>query len=566
VFIISNQTKFNQKKFKLSQNTIMYRNLSGTIILSIILISFASFSNAQKYKNITNNEIKAFYKDIPFEMPLLKTPKFKNNVVKITDFGAVGDGVTLNTDAFAKAIEEVSKKGGGKVVVPSGIWLTGPITLKSNINLFLEKNSLIVFSKNFDLYPIIDTNFEGLNTKRCQSPISAFDAENIAITGYGVIDGSGDAWRPVKKEKLTERQFKNFINSGGVLSADKKMWFPSLGSLKGQGMCVDQNVPVGPQTDAEWMEIRDFLRPVMINFVRSKNILLEGVTFQNSPAWNIHPFICENVIVNNITVRNPWYSQNGDGIDIESCKNTLIVNSKFDVGDDAICMKSGKNEEGRARNIPTENVIVDNCVVYHGHGGFVVGSEMSGGIRNIKVTNCDFIGTDVGLRFKSNRGRGGVVENIWISNIIMKDIPTDPLLFDLFYGGKSAIEAEDDETPNITTNGIPPVNEETPAFRNIYIENIISSNSNRAMYFNGLPEMKVDNVKVKNSVFSSKIGAVINQTTNVELTNIKIDNKTGDNIEIQNVENGSFINIADHSGKPGRIKQSGKNSNIVIKN
>jgi len=544
----------------------MYRNFFGTIILSIILISFASFSNAQKYKSITNNEIKAFYKNLPFEMPLLKTPKFKNNVVKITDFGAVGDGVTLNTDAFTKAIEEVSKKGGGKVVVPSGIWLTGPITLKSNINLYLEKNSLVVFSTNFDLYPIIDANFEGLSTKRCQSPISAFDAENIAITGYGVIDGSGDAWRPVKKDKLTERQFKNFVNSGGVLSADKKMWFPSQGSLKGQAMCVDQNVPVGPQTDAEWMEIRDFLRPVMVSFVRSKNILLEGVTFQNSPAWNIHPFICENLIINNITVRNPWYSQNGDGIDVESCKNTLIVNSKFDVGDDAICMKSGKNAEGSARNIPTENVIVNNCVVYHGHGGFVVGSEMSGGIRNIKVTNCDFIGTDVGLRFKSNRGRGGVVENIYISNIIMKDIPTDPLLFDLFYGGKSAIEAEDDETPSITTNGIPTVNEETPSFRNIFIENIISSNSNRAMYFNGLPEMKVDNVKVKNSVFSSKIGAVINQSTNVELKDIIINNKTGDNVEIQNVDNGTFINITDRNEKPGRIKQSGKNTNIVIKN
>ncbi len=544
----------------------MYRNFFGTIILSIILISFASFSNAQKYKSITNNEIKAFYKNLPFEMPLLKTPKFKNNVVKITDFGAVGDGVTLNTDAFTKAIEEVSKKGGGKVVVPSGIWLTGPITLKSNINLYLEKNSLVVFSTNFDLYPIIDANFEGLSTKRCQSPISAFDAENIAITGYGVIDGSGDAWRPVKKDKLTERQFKNFVNSGGVLSADKKMWFPSQGSLKGQAMCVDQNVPVGPQTDAEWMEIRDFLRPVMVSFVRSKNILLEGVTFQNSPAWNIHPFICENLIINNITVRNPWYSQNGDGIDVESCKNTLIVNSKFDVGDDAICMKSGKNAEGRARNIPTENVIVNNCVVYHGHGGFVVGSEMSGGIRNIKVTNCDFIGTDVGLRFKSNRGRGGVVENIYISNIIMKDIPTDPLLFDLFYGGKSAIEAEDDETPSITTNGIPTVNEETPSFRNIFIENIISSNSNRAMYFNGLPEMKVDNVKVKNSVFSSKIGAVINQSTNVELKDIIINNKTGDNVEILNVDNGTFINITDRNEKPGRIKQSGKNTNIVIKN
>ncbi len=543
----------------------MYRKLATKLLIAIGLLCFVPIISAQKYKSITNNEIKAFYKDLPFEMPLLKAPKFANNTVKITDFGGMGDGVTLNTEAFAKAIDAVSKKGGGKVIVPSGIWLTGPITLKSNINLFLEQNSLILFSTNFDLYPIIDANFEGLSTKRCQSPISAINAENIAITGYGVIDGSGDAWRPVKKDKLTERHFKNLVASGGVLSADKKMWFPSPGSLKGQGMCVDQNVPVGPQTDAEWMEIRDFLRPVMINFVRSKNILLEGVTFQNSPAWNIHPFICENVIVNNITVRNPWYSQNGDGIDIESCKNTLIVNSNFDVGDDAICMKSGKNEEGRMRNIPTENVIVDNCIVYHGHGGFVVGSEMSGGIRNIKVNNCNFIGTDVGLRFKSNRGRGGLVENIYISNINMKDIPTDPLLFDLFYGGKGPLELEDEEVSGNGSNGIPPVTEETPAFRNILIENIISSNSNRAMYFNGLPEMKLENVKVRNSVFSAKIGAVINQSKNVEFSNIKIDNTSGNIVEIQNIDNGIFINITDRYGKTGHIKQTGKNTNIVIK-
>ncbi|HRZ98246.1 MAG TPA: glycosyl hydrolase family 28 protein, partial [Paludibacter sp.] len=328
-------------------------------------------SFAGSYKSISNKEIKAYYAKLPFEMPVLKVPVFKKYTVKITDFGAIGDGIALNTQAFEKAISAVSKKGGGTVIVPEGLWLTGPITLLSNTNLFLEKNSLIRFSADFNLYPIVDAVFEGLNTKRCQSPISAINAENVAITGYGIIDGSGDAWRPVKKAKMTETQFKDLIKKGGVLSADKKTWFPSAASLKGQGMCVDQNVPVGPATDAEWMEIRDFLRPVMVNIVNSKNILLEGITFQNSPAWNLHQLMSENIIFNKLTVRNPWYSQNGDGIDLESCRNTLILNSSFDVGDDAICMKSGKNEEGRKRNMPTENVIVDNCVVYHGHGGFV---------------------------------------------------------------------------------------------------------------------------------------------------------------------------------------------------
>lgn len=543
----------------------MNNNLKKTILILTCLWSIAGFNFAGNYKTITNKEIKKYYKLLPFEMPLLKAPVFKKNIVKITDFGARGDGITLNTKAFEDAVSALSKKGGGTVTVPEGIWLTGPIVLQSNINLHLEKNSMICFSPDFNLYPIVDAVFEGLNTKRCQSPISAKNAQNIAITGYGIIDGSGDAWRPVKKNKLTEAQFKELVQKGGVLSADKKTWFPSAASLKGQSMCVDQNVPVGPTNDKEWMEIRDFLRPVMVNFVKCKNILLEGVTFQNSPAWNLHPLMSENIILNNLTVRNPWYSQNGDGIDLESCKNTLIVNSNFDVGDDAICMKSGKNEEGRLRNIPTENVIVDNCVVYHGHGGFVVGSEMSGNVRNIKVSNCNFIGTDVGLRFKSNRGRGGVVENIYIDNINMTDIPADPLLFDLFYGGKGPMEETDESKSNSTNGTVPPVTVETPTFRNIFISNIVSVNSDRAIFFNGLPEMKVQNVKVENSVFKSKQGAIINQTSNFIMKNVRIGHKVGEIVQLENVDNATFENVTDLNGNEVKFSQGKQNTEITIK-
>lgn len=533
-------------------------------MLIFCLQGMLSLSFSASYKSISNKEIKAYYAQLPFEMPVLKAPVFKKHTVKITDFGAIGDGVTLNTQAFEKAISTVSKKGGGTVIVPEGLWLTGPITLLSNTNLFLEKNSMIRFSADFSLYPIVDAIFEGLNTKRCQSPISAMNVENIAITGYGIIDGSGDAWRPVKKAKMTETQFKDLIKKGGVLSADKKTWFPSAASLKGQGMCVDQNVPVGPATDAEWMEIRDFLRPVMVNIINSKNILLEGITFQNSPAWNLHPLMSENIIFNKLTVRNPWYSQNGDGIDLESCENTLILNSSFDVGDDAICMKSGKNEEGRKRNMPTENVIVDNCVVYHGHGGFVVGSEMSGDVRNIKVSNCNFIGTDVGLRFKSNRGRGGIVENIYIENINMTDIPADPLLFDLFYGGKGPMEEEESEAQSGTVT-TPAVTVETPTFRNIFIKNIVSTNSNRAMYFNGLPEMKVQNVRVENSVFKSNLGAVIKQTSGFEMNNVKISNTVGEIVHIENVDKATFNNVTNMKGEKVQFSKDKQNTDIVIK-
>lgn len=543
----------------------MRKLLIQLAVIALLPITFASCKHDHGYQSITDCEIKAFYKDLPFEMPVLKVPQFKKYAVKITDFGAVGDGVTLNTDAFAKAIEQVHAKGGGRVIVPRGIFLTGPIVIKSNVNLFLEKNSMILFSSDFNLYPIVDASFEGLNTKRCQSPISAHGAENIAITGYGVIDGSGDAWRPTKREKLTDRHWRELVNSGGVTDSLQKIWYPSESSLRGQAFCVDQNVPVGLVTDEEWESIRDFLRPVLLNFVSCKNILLEGVTFQNSPAWNLHPLMSENIIINRITVRNPWYSQNGDGIDIESCKNTLIVNSSFDVGDDAICMKSGKNEDGRARAIPTENVIVSNCVVYHGHGGFVVGSEMSGDVRNISVKHCSFIGTDVGLRFKSNRGRGGVVENIWISHINMINIPTDPLTFNLYYGGKSAIEAiEAGDDPSAEAAKVPPVTIETPAFRNIFISGIVSNGSNRPMHFNGLPEMKVENVVVENSVFNARNGAEISRAKGVTISNVVLDVENGEALILEEVDDVKISKLTDPAGKKINITQKGIINNLSV--
>lgn len=544
----------------------MLRKIIRFLLLTPVAMLLLSCSHNQGYQTITQCEIKAFYEGLPFEMPLVKPPKFKSYSVCITEFGAVGNGVTLNTEAFAKAIDHVHSRGGGRVVVPSGIFFTGPIVLKSNINLFLEKNSMILFSSDFNLYPIIEASFEGLNTRRCQSPISAHDSENIAITGYGVIDGSGGPWRPTKREKLTERQWRTLLSRGGVTDAAGEIWYPSESSLLGQSYCVDQNVPVGLNTDEEWQAIRDFLRPVMVTFVRCKNILLEGVTFQNSPAWNIHPLMSENIIVNRIFVRNPRYSQNGDGIDIESSKNVLIVNSIFDVGDDAICMKAGKNEDGRARNIPTENVIVANCVVYHGHGGFVIGSETSGSIRNISVKHCDFIGTDVGVRFKSTRGRGGVVENIWISHINMINIPTEAVRFYLFYGGRSVLEAIDaGDDSSAAIDSIPPVTIETPTFRNIFISNIVSNNSNRPFYFNGLPEMKVHNVIVENSVFTARNSAEIRRADGFVFRNVIVDTKSETSLILEEVDNLTIDGVTSSKGEALVIREEGKNNNIVIK-
>lgn len=528
------------------------------IIVLIVTIVFIFGSTHLHAKN----KYTQLYKDLPFSMEKINAPVFKSNTVSIVDFGGVGNGKALNTDAFSKAIDALSKKGGGKLVVPAGVWYTGPIVFKSNINLHLDKGALILFSSDFDLYPLVNTNFEGLETRRCQSPISGKNLENVAITGQGSINGSGEAWRPLKRSKVTESHWKKVVKSGGVLK-DSDLWYPTAQSIKGQSLS-DMNVPRGNLSETDWLEIKDYLRPVMISFIECKNVFLQGVLFENSPSWNIHPLMCTNVIVDNVFVRNPSYAQNGDGIDVESCKNVLVVNSTFDVGDDAICIKSGKDAEGRLRARPTENVIVDNCKVFQGHGGFVVGSEMSGGVRNISVRNCQFMGTDVGLRFKSNRGRGGVVENIYISDIYMFNIVTDSFLFDLYYGGKSASESMEDGDVNPKEVTVPHVSAETPIFRNIYVKNIVSRNAYRAMFFNGLPEMNISNINVENAFITSQFGVLLSESDGVKFKNIHITPHTGAALTLQNVKNFELNDFTYPDSLVQVIRIEGKSTNIQL--
>ncbi|MDE6062534.1 MAG: glycoside hydrolase family 28 protein, partial [Duncaniella sp.] len=332
------------------------------------------------------------YEGLPFEMPVIDRPAFPDRTVSLTDFGAVSDGKTLNTEAFAKAIDALASKGGGTLNVPSGVWLTGPITFKSNINLHLDGGALILFSPDRDLYPVVYTVYEGYEAYRAISPINGENLENIAITGDGVIDGNGAAWRAVKRDKMTPGQWKSLVKSGGFVR-DDYAWYPSEEYTEGAKLSHDELKKLSKE-EAE--KIKNFLRPVMLKFTRCKNVFLQGVLFQNSPAWNLHPLMCENLIIDGVYIKNPEYAMNGDGLDVESCKNVIIYRSTLDVGDDAICIKSGKDEDGRKRGMPTENVIVKDCRVFQGHGGFVVGSEMSGGVKNVSVTDCQFIGTEVG--------------------------------------------------------------------------------------------------------------------------------------------------------------------------
>jgi len=474
------------------------------------------------------------YKDLEFNMPVVNEPSFPGNSVIITDFGAVADGKTLNTQAIADAVNAVSGKGGGRVVIPRGIWLTGPIIMKSNVNIHAEEGALVIFSSDKDLYPLIQTSFEGSDTYRCLSPIYGKDLENIAFTGRGIFDGNGDAWRPVKKDKLTEQQWKELVRSGGVVDDDGKQWFPSEAYKKAQEMS-DMNVPKDLKTIEEFKPIRDFLRPVMVSLVNCKKILIDGPVFQNSPAWCLHPLMCEDLTIRNITVRNPWYSQNGDGIDIESCRNTVLYNSNFDVGDDAICIKSGKDADGRKRAKPTENLVIKNCIVYHGHGGVTIGSEMSGGVRNMSVSDCTFMGTDVGLRFKTTRGRGGVVENLWFSDIDMINIPTQAISFNMYYGGLSVSEMlAEDKSLNAATGDVPPVTEETPLFRRISMKNITCRGAMQAIYLQGLPEMNLQDISFENISIIAQTGLACTDLTGLKIKGLNLVTEKGPAICIIN--------------------------------
>ncbi|HEX2608967.1 MAG TPA: glycoside hydrolase family 28 protein, partial [Flavisolibacter sp.] len=312
---------------------------------------------------------------------------------------------------------------------------------------------------------------------------------------------------------------------------------PSEGSLKGAQL-KNPGAITTEKTAAFYAEIKDFLRPNLLVFSQCSHILLEGVTFQNSPAWCLHPLMSEHLTVRNITVKNPWYAQNGDGIDLESCKNVLIENSIFDVGDDGICIKSGRDAAGRKRAMPTQDVIIRNCTVYAAHGGFVIGSEMSGGARNIWVDDCTFIGTDIGLRFKTTRGRGGIVENIYVRNIMMKDIVGEAILFDMYYAAQDPVPVagEKREPPRVETL---PVSEETPQFRNIMIDQVVANGAEKAIFIRGLPEMNVQQIVLKNMVLQARKGLDMTEGSGITLQNVQL--LTSETDPVMNIHNSKDI-------------------------
>ncbi len=391
----------------------------------------------------------------------------------IRDFGAKGDGKVKDTKAIQQAITCCEKQGGGTVVFPPGIYCTGSIHLCGNMTLWIDSGATLLFSADFGDYPPVQTRWEGVECYGFSPLIYGNNLENVSIIGHGIIDGQGEVWWNERRRRrqegrtLPETEFEKQL-------ARLNPGYETAGSGGG-----------GREMQ--------FLRPPLVQLINCRNVLLEGLTHQNSPFWNTHLVYCDNVVIQNVSFKNPPNAPNTDGLDIDSCRNVRISNCHFDVGDDCLCLKSGMDEDGRRVGRPTENVTISNCIMQHGHGGVVIGSEIAGDIRNVAISNCQFIDTDRGIRIKARRGRGGIVEDIRVNNILMKRT-FSPIVMNMFY----RCGAKPDDT-HLFSPDPQPVTDATPIFRKISLSNITARETRAAAGFlHGLPEMPIQDVQFHN--------------------------------------------------------------------
>ena len=442
-----------------------------------------------------------YYERLDADIKPVQDFQIPDNQVNLKDMGGVADGVTLNTEAIEKAISKLTKLGGGRLTIPEGVWMTGPITLKDNIELRLQKNAILVFSPNKSLY--VDPK---PNASRALPCIRASKRKNIAITGEGIIDGNGEYWRPVKRSKVSDTEWRQYQERIGGVERDKgQLWYP-------------WNVKAGYANIADTPEQQDKMRNDIIRLTDCENVLIKGVTVQNSPKFHVHPLNCRNVIVDGITVRCPWNAQNGDAIDFSDVNVGLIVNCTVDAGDDGLCMKSGNYKPKSPAN-GCEDIVIQDNTVYHAHGAFVLGSETISGIRRIVVRHNRFSGTDTGLRFKSGVGRGGKTEQLYISDIVMTDIKDQAIVFQCDYVDRPA---------GSDPKALPTYTEEqrrlVPEFQDIHIENVTCRGAHTAVKADGILGVNcIHDITIKDSQFIyDKTGnAIDTNTADIRLDNVK---------------------------------------------
>ena len=472
------------------------------IVFSILALVAAISLNAQtKYSH--------YYTNLPCAVEQVKEVVIPEYTVTLTDFGAVGDGKTDCSEAFAAALMHLKKQGGGHLVVPNGTWLTGPIKLISNFDLHLEPQATILFSTNKELYVQKNDSLRD-GSKKCNACVYGSKLENVAITGYGTLDGQGFYWRPIKQKKVSEDVWNEALGMGGITQADgnsKKwlIWYP---------FNLDKKLNV-PNIASDAI-IQEKMRPHLVNITDSKNVLVEHVHLLNSPKFHLVPTRVQNLIIDGVNIRCPHWAQNGDAMDPGNIQVALIVNCNISCGDDGICMKGGVGEKGVAAG-PQRDFLICNDTVYRAHGGFVIGSEFSGGMQRLVVKDCRFEGTDIGCRFKSAPGRGGWCEDIYCYDIIMKDIVESAFLISSGYADKGAgVSATDSDNKEAFF----------PDWSNITFRNITCIGSKQAVDIQGLKGKPVHKILFDNvTIIGNKNGIKMEWAEDITFDNCNINPK-----------------------------------------
>jgi polygalacturonase len=413
----------------------------------------------------------------PFEMPALERPSFPDRVFDIRDYGAVADGATMNSAAIAGAISACAKSGGGTVLIPPGLWLTGPIHLKSNVNLHAAKGATVRFSTRFEDYlPVVLTRWEGIEVLNYSPLIYANGADNIALTGRGTYDGQGEAWFPMRPWQKADRE--------------------TLWNSEANGIPVGERI-YGTEEGA--------LRPAMVQPFNCTNVLIEGPTFTRSPFWVIHPVYCDRLIIRKVKVDS--HGMNNDAVDLDSCTNSLVERCFFTVGDDAVAIKSGRDADGWRVGRPSENIVVRHVTSVNGHGGCVIGSELSGGARNIIFHDIYFKNTITAIRIKSKIGRGGVIEDIWFKDIVVTGLRERPAFWlDALYASHTVQPATDTLTK----------------FRNIHVENLASWGGERSVEIGAYASLPAENITLENVFVTANNGLILENATGVTFSEVNI--------------------------------------------
>ena len=432
----------------------------------------------------------AWQTEVPKILARIKPPVFPKRDFVITKFGARSSVKNDNSSAIAAAIDACSKAGGGRVVVPEGEFLIGAVHLKSNVNLHISKGATLKFSTDTSKYPLVQTRWEGMECMNLSPFIYAFEQSNVAVTGEGTLDGQANeqywwpwngrprfGWKEGQPNQRDARAKLYKMMEGGV-SVERRIF--------GEG---------------------SYLRPNFIQLHKCKNVLIEGVTIINSPMWEIHPLMSENVTVRNVSISS--HGPNNDGCNPESCRDVLIENSSFDTGDDCIAIKSGRNEDGRRIGVPTENIVIRGCRMKDGHGGVTVGSEISGGVRNIFAENCrmDSPHLETALRVKNNAARGGLLENFYFRNLTIGQVIHAVVTIDFNYeeGARGRF---------------------TPVMRGFVVENVQSGKSEYAVDLQGLDKAPIQNVQIRSVSFDNvDKGSIVKNVEGIKLDDVKINGR-----------------------------------------